>query len=69
MADETIAEIAQASVEKTLTSGQSFTVDGMSKSRAALRDAHFVLTEEEKRTATRAGRRPLFRGLNLSGVE
>jgi hypothetical protein len=33
-----------------------------------LRDAHAVLVEEDTRRAARSGRRPMFRGINMSGV-
>jgi hypothetical protein len=69
MAETTIAEKAQASVETTLSGGQSATVDGMSQTQASLRDAHAIMVSEEQRLAGKSGRRPLFRGINLSGVE
>jgi hypothetical protein len=69
MAEETIAEIAAEAVEATLGEGQSVAMDGMSKTRANLRDAYEVMTAEASRTAARTGRRPLFRSINLSVVE
>ena len=66
--DKTIQEQAQESVESTLASGQSVSVDGMSVSKASLKDAHSIMVHEDDRQARRSGRRPLFRGLNISGV-
>jgi hypothetical protein len=69
MAEKTIAEIAAEAVEGTLEKGQSVATDGMSKTRANLRDAYAVMTAEADRAAARTGRRPLLRGINLSVVE
>ena len=67
MADE-IKDLAQASVEATLSGGQSVSQGDMSVSQANLRDAHEILKEEENKEASRNGRRPLFRNVNMSGV-
>jgi hypothetical protein len=69
MATETTSDKAEASVNAVLDGGQSVTQGDMSVSKAALRDAHAILKDEQDRTAQRSGRRPLFRGINLSGVE
>jgi len=63
-----IKDIAQGSVEDTLANGQSVSVENMSKSNASLREAHAIMVHEDDRAARKTGRRPLFRGINLSGV-
>ena len=69
MADETIKEIAEQSVKDTLEAGQSIQQGDMNTSRASLKDAHAVAIDEEGRSARKTGRRPLFRNLNISGME
>jgi hypothetical protein len=68
MSNEDIASKAKESVEQTLQSGERVQQGDMSVSRVPLRDAHSILEREDDRQARRKGRRPLFRGLNLSGV-
>jgi len=68
MADETISDKAKTAVEKTLDSGQSFTLGDMSVSQPAVAASHDVYKDELDRAARKSGRRPLFRGINLSGV-
>ena len=69
MPDDPTVEAARASVESTLAEGQSLTQGDMSVAKAPLRDAHAILVEEEARAGRRSGRRPLFRGINISGVQ
>ena len=65
---ENIKTKAEASIESILDGGQSITQGDMQVSRASLRDAHAIVKEEEDRLARTSGRRPLFRGINISGI-
>jgi len=65
---DTIQDKAESAVNKVLDVGQTMSDGTMSASLANLRDAHAVLTDEQNRAARKRGRRPLFRGINLSGV-
>jgi hypothetical protein len=65
---DSIRTKAKESIESTLEGGQSISQGDMSVSKASLRDAHAVLVEEDTRRAARSGRRPMFRGINMSGV-
>jgi hypothetical protein len=69
MPDDTTADKAQASLDAALSQGVSISEGNLSVTRASVRDALAVLDREEDKTATRAGRRPLFRGFNLSGMQ
>lgn len=59
---------AAESIESTLEGGESVSQGEMSVRKASIRDAHAVMVYEEERSSRRSGRRPLFRGINLSGV-
>jgi hypothetical protein len=65
---EDIRTKAAQSVEATLEGGQSVSQGDMQVSKASLKDAHAIMVHEDVRTAGRTGRRPLFRGINMSGV-
>ena len=65
---ENIKTKAEASIESILEGGQSITQGDMQVSRASLRDAHAIVKDEEDRLARTSGRRPLFRGINISGI-
>lgn len=68
MSDTTLKTKAQTAIERTLDGGQSITQGDMQVSQASLASAHAVLVHEEQRLAKKSGRRPLFRGINLSGM-
>jgi len=65
---ETIEKKAKESINEAFESGQSVSVEGMSRSAVSVKDAHQILVHEESRTAAKTGRRPLFRGINLGGA-
>ena len=69
MSEESIKDQAEDSIGETLSSGQSVSQGDMSVNRAPLRDALNILREEENRAARKKGRRPLFRGINLGGIQ
>ncbi len=69
MTEKDIRTKAQESVEATLEGGQSVSQGDMSVSKASLKSAHDIMVEEDDRAARRSGRRPLFRGINISGVQ
>ena len=68
MPDETTADKAKASVDATLEQGVSITEGNLSVSRVNPRDAYAIAESEEKKEIERAGRRPLFRGINMAGM-
>jgi hypothetical protein len=68
MGEKTIQEQAADAVEDVLDSGESVTAGAISVRKASLKDAYAVMTAEDDRQSRRNGRRPLFRGINLSGV-
>lgn len=68
MAD-TIRDKANTAIESTLDSGQSIAQGDMQVSKANLRDAYQVLKDQEDRNAQKAGRRPLFRNINMNGMQ
>lgn len=69
MSDKSIQDHAEDSIGETLSSGQSVSQGDMSVNRAPLRDALNILREEENRAARKKGRRPLFRGINMGGIQ
>ena len=69
MSEESIKDQAEDSIGETLSSGQSVSQGDMSVNRAPLRDALNILREEENRAARKKGRRPLFRGINMGGIQ
>lgn len=64
----TIERQAERAILEALDGGQSATIDGLSVSRVPLRDAMAVADRARKLEDMQAGRRPLFRGISLSGV-
>ena len=64
-----VEELADQAIEQVLNSGQSVSIDGMAVSKANLRDAVYIRDKERQQAAIRSGARPLFRGINLSGVQ
>jgi hypothetical protein len=66
--EKTIEQSASEGIADILAFGQSVSQSDMQVSRASLRDSYSILTHEANRQARRAGRRPLFRSLNISGV-
>ena len=68
MADEqTPTEIAaSAAVDNALTNGQSEQIGDISQSKTPALSAYQILEKERARKADALGRRPLFRGINLS---
>jgi hypothetical protein len=68
MANEQIKEKAQQSIEESLAGGQSVTQGDMQVSRVSVRDAFEISNSSEDIAARKAGRRPLFRSFNLSGI-
>lgn len=73
MSDDTpkksVEELADQAIEQVLGSGQSVSIDGVTVSKASLRDAIYVRNQERQEAARRSGMRPLFRGINMSGVQ
>ena len=63
MADETAK--AEAAVESALDNGQSSSIGDISHSKTPALSAYEILKQERDRAAQAAGRRPLFRGINL----
>lgn len=69
MAEEpasTTEDIASAAVESALTEGQSSSIGDISHSKTPASSAYSILEKERDRAAQLSGRRPLFRGFNLS---
>lgn len=66
MAEEsTTATAAAAAVSDSLANGQAETIGDISKSKTPATAAYDILQKEREDAARKAGRRPLFRGINL----
>jgi hypothetical protein len=59
---------AKDAIESILEGGQSVTQGDLQVSKASLAATHAILVHEEQRQASKSGRRPLFRGINISGI-
>jgi len=60
---------ADAALTDALANGQTANIgDGLNISKVPARDAYEILRQEQERRARVGGRRPLFRGINLSGM-
>lgn len=68
MAEEDIKQKADQSIQDSLESGASVSQGDMSVSRVSIKDALEIKNQAEDLAARKAGRRPLFRSFNLSGV-
>lgn len=69
MAEEpvsTTATVASAAVDSALSKGQSSSIGDISHSKTPASSAYSILEKERDRAAQVSGRRPLFRGINLS---
>lgn len=62
----TTATAAVTAVEDILANGQSSTIGDISVSKTAVSAAYDILKQERDESARKDGRRPLFRGFNLS---
>lgn len=69
MDNEQIKTAAEAAVESILSGGQQVSQGDMSVSQAPLSAVKSLLDHEEDKAARKAGLRPLFRNINLSGVQ
>jgi hypothetical protein len=65
---ETTQEKAAAAVDSALAEGQSASQGDISHSKTPASSAYSILQQERERAAAVSGRRPLFRGINLSGM-
>ncbi len=65
MAEDDIQTGAETSLENALTNGQSVSINGLSRSSVSAADAYDIATRERERLQRNAGRRPLFRGINM----
>ncbi len=68
MSEKSLQELAEESVESTLSAGQSISQGDMSVSKANLAQAHEIMTQEEDRAARKSGRRPFLRNIDISRV-
>ena len=68
MGEKTVQQQAADAIKDVLDSGESVTAGAISVRKASLKDAYAVMTAEDNRLARRAGRRPLFRAVDMSGV-
>lgn len=60
---------AQDAMTDALANGQSANIgDGVNVQKVPAREAYDILQQERDRQARLTGRRPLFRGINLSGM-
>lgn len=68
MTETAIETKAKSAIESVLDGGQSITQGDLQVSRASIAATHAILVHEEQRAAAKSGRRPLFRGFNISGI-
>jgi len=69
MADETdIEKIAEAAVKDVLEGGTSRSHDGGSIRSAPIDKINDIANDHTNKKARRNGQRPLFRGIDLSGM-
>jgi hypothetical protein len=68
MAETDLQIAAETSVTSALSVGQSVSIAGMSKSNVSASDAYDIATKERERVQRAAGRRPLFRGINMGVI-
>lgn len=60
---------ADSALTDALANGQAANIgDGLNIQKVPARDAYDILRQEQERRARSAGRRPLFRGINMSGM-
>jgi len=65
MAENTIQADAETSLAQALSKGQSRSQGDMSNTKVDAAAAYDIATRERERLNRVAGRRPLFRGINL----
>ena len=65
---ETTEEKAEAAVEAVLDGGQASTIGDVSIQKTPASAAYSILQAERDAGAQKAGRRPLFRGVNMGGM-
>ena len=66
--NSTTATAAATAVADVLANGQSQTIGEISITKAQASAAYDILQKEREDSARKAGRRPLFRGFNLSTI-
>ena len=68
MAEDDIQNGAETALTAALSGGQSASLDGMSKSAVSAEASYKIITAERERIQRNAGRRPLFRGIDLGVI-
>jgi|GEM_PF-2011916 len=68
MADDDLETIAESAVQDILEGGESRSHDGGSIKAASLDKVNYIKNEQNSKKARLSGIRPLFRGINLSGM-